>query len=255
MKQMRVVMYSGMVSLLLLGGCAGKNVNVEPDRGKVAASGISLEALQAGDASLNLELEAQEEIWRDMNRELRDSIARIEERLSVLEQSNQDLKAVLAKFQHKQVEQAKKKTHAKKPKKKAAKHNGRNPLRNIEHQKELYTHSYLELKKGRYADAVKGFSKYLIEFPDGKYANLTHFWLGEAYYASGDITGAVGEFSRVKNTVESRDKHARALWRKVQIAQQQGKQDDVLRNAQLLISAHPTSPEAGKVKKLLRGVR
>ncbi len=240
--------------LILLGGCAGKDSTVF-NRGEQPVTTQAVpQAAQNEEKGLRSRLEAEAELWRDMNRELHASIMQLQQRMDALEHANETLTNELAELHRNRKHVAKAST--KKPVSKAKPVRKRAPKpdasRDMARQKELYTQSYLALKKGKYHDAAKGFAKYLIEFPHGKYANLSHFWLGEAYYALGDMDEAVHEFSRVENASASRDKHARALWRKVQIAQQQGQQEEVLRNAQLLISAHPDSPEATKVRQLLR---
>jgi len=244
-----------LAMLVLLGGCAGKD-SVFFTRAEQPASvrASAPQTLQEKEKGLRPRLEAAEELWRDMNRELHENIMQLQQRLDALEQANEALTKELAEIhrnrKHVSSVSGKKAVSKAKPVQKHAPKP--DASRELDRQKDLYTQSYLALKKGKYHDAAKGFAKYLIEFPHGKYANLTHFWLGEAYYALGDMNEAANEFSRVENATASRDKHARALWRRVQIAQQQGSQEEVLRNAQLLISTHPDSPEAAKVRRLLR---
>lgn len=256
MKQRRFlsILIMGVV-LLLAQGCVGKT-------GSTVAEGSSPTALpkqsqipSSGGMPWRFRLEADEELWRDMNQEWHQMLGDLQQRLDGLEQSNARLVKEVATLQHAKshpVTAASKKSTARaKPVPLQKAKNER--MRDIGKQKDLYTHAYLALKKGKYEHAVKEFTKYLVEFQHGKYANLAHFWLGEAYYALGSLSEAEEEFSRVRNETANSDKHARALWRKVQIARQKGDQEGVLRNAQLLISAHPGSPEASRVKKLLQG--
>ena len=47
---------------------------------------------------------------------------------------------------------------------------------------EIYKNSFALLKAADYENAIIGFRKYLSEYKDGKFADNSMFWIGEAYW-------------------------------------------------------------------------
>lgn len=199
-------------------------------------------------------LDAQEELWRQLNHTLETKLSGVRQQLDNIQNqlAQQKREAPSRQGKHNEIKASKKTVpqRATGTRINNAK-NKQNAQKDLGTQKKLFTAAYLKLKQGDFKGAQKDFSKYLIQYPHGKYASLAHFWLGEAYFATGYLNGAKGEFLKVGR--ENADKHARALWRLIQIAQQQQNREDVLRFSQLLLSSHPSSPEAEKVRALMQG--
>ena len=51
-------------------------------------------------------------------------------------------------------------------------------------EKAAYTQAFNYLKEGRYEKAIKAFSKFLLDYPTGNYADNAQYWLGESNYVS-----------------------------------------------------------------------
>jgi tol-pal system protein YbgF len=55
----------------------------------------------------------------------------------------------------------------------------------VDHQK-LYNMAYLDVTKGNYKMAIKGFEDYLQSFPNTSLADNAVYWIGECYYIQKD---------------------------------------------------------------------
>ena len=64
-------------------------------------------------------------------------------------------------------------------------------------EKAAYTDAFNYLKEGHYEGAIKAFSQFLREFPDGNYADNAQYWLGEANYVSRFFDAAIEAFNAV----------------------------------------------------------
>lgn len=64
-------------------------------------------------------------------------------------------------------------------------------------EKAAYTKAFNYLKEGRYENAIKAFSQFLLDYPGGNYADNAQYWLGEANYVSRFFDEAIRQFSVV----------------------------------------------------------
>ncbi len=64
-------------------------------------------------------------------------------------------------------------------------------------EKAAYTKAFNYLKEGRYEGAIKAFTGFLQEYPNGNYADNAQYWLGEANYVSRFFDVAIEEFDTV----------------------------------------------------------
>jgi tol-pal system protein YbgF len=64
-------------------------------------------------------------------------------------------------------------------------------------EKAAYTRAFNILKEGNYTLAITTFREFLQNFPSGKYADNSQYWLGEAIYATRDYKTALAEFNKI----------------------------------------------------------
>ena len=110
-----------------------------------------------------------------------------------------------------------------------------------EAEKNAYTAAYLALKSGRFDEASTAFNKQLDLYPNGEYADQTWYWLGETRLAQGDHAKAHNAFKYVADHYGNSVKHAAALLKLGQIAQQQNKPSEARGYYQRLIQSHADS--------------
>ena len=64
-------------------------------------------------------------------------------------------------------------------------------------EKAAYIKAFNYLKEGRYEGAIKAFSRFLLDYPSGNYADNAQYWLGESNYVSRFFVVAIQEFDTV----------------------------------------------------------
>ena len=76
---------------------------------------------------------------------------------------------------------------------------------------EIYKNSFALLKAADYENAIIGFRKYLSEYRDGKFADNSMFWIGEAYWVTQEFEKAIEEYVQLTNTYPQSQKSSHAL--------------------------------------------
>ncbi len=76
-----------------------------------------------------------------------------------------------------------------------------------------YMQALDSLKNGKYPDAIGGLKQFLTAYPKSDLADNAQYWLGEAYYASGDFSSSADAFQTLLHQWPSSSKAADALLR------------------------------------------
>ncbi|MCK5831813.1 MAG: tol-pal system protein YbgF [Methylococcales bacterium] len=69
--------------------------------------------------------------------------------------------------------------------------------KNVGSQKKMYQSAYEKLRNGHNTEAIEGFKRLLISYPDGELAGSSQYWLGEAYKLTNDLAAAKQAYSKV----------------------------------------------------------
>ncbi len=64
-------------------------------------------------------------------------------------------------------------------------------------EKTAYEKNFALLREGRIDDSVVGFETFLVDYPNGEYADNAQYWLGEAHYVSRDFAKAKAAFEKL----------------------------------------------------------
>ncbi|OGT20768.1 MAG: tol-pal system protein YbgF [Gammaproteobacteria bacterium RBG_16_57_12] len=67
----------------------------------------------------------------------------------------------------------------------------------------LYQEAFTHLKEARYEQAIAAFKDYLGQYPNGKFLDNAHYWLGESYYATRQFDPARQHFGKVEANRDS----------------------------------------------------
>lgn len=79
---------------------------------------------------------------------------------------------------------------------------------------QAYQAAFNELRDGRYAEAVTGFTAFLADYPDSELRGNAQYWLSESYYVQKDFSRALQGFQTVISDYPASRKIADA-WLKV----------------------------------------
>lgn len=71
------------------------------------------------------------------------------------------------------------------------------PVADAGERQEAYDRAFAKLRNGEYAAAAEAFRAFLDDFPDGPLADNAQYWLGEAYYVTGNFDIGLNAFQEV----------------------------------------------------------
>lgn len=129
-----------------------------------------------------------------------------------------------------------------------------NDQQQIQQEREAYQQAFDMLRELRYAQATEAFRNFLKQYPDGRYAHIAQYWLGEAGYAQRDFRQAITDYDTLLKNYPKSPKLAEALLKMGYShyeLKEAGKARDVL---QQLVEKYPDSTEAGQARNLLKRI-
>ncbi|MEK6805326.1 MAG: tol-pal system protein YbgF [Pseudomonadota bacterium] len=111
------------------------------------------------------------------------------------------------------------------------------------------------LKSNKYDEAITGFQEMLSKWPEGRYADNAHYWMGESYYAKKDFSAALQSFRAVLDQYPGSPKAADALFKSGLAHQQLGQTDVARATLQKVIDNHPGSSAAALARSRLEQLK
>ncbi len=125
----------------------------------------------------------------------------------------------------------------------------------IQGEREAYQKAFDTLRELRYAQATQEFRAFLKKYPNGRYAHIAQYWLGEASYAQRNFKQAIIDYQALLQNYPSSPKQAEAML-KIGYSQHELKQDsEAKKTLDQLIKLYPDSTEAGQARGLLKQIR
>ncbi len=130
-----------------------------------------------------------------------------------------------------------------------------NDANQIQQEREAYQKAFDTLRELRYAQATQDFRAFLKQYPNGRYAHIAQYWLGEASYAQRNFKQAILDYQALLQNYPSSPKRAEAML-KIGYSQHELKQDsEANKTLDQLIKLYPDSTEAGQARNLLKQIR
>ncbi len=119
-------------------------------------------------------------------------------------------------------------------------------------ERAAYEKAFNLLRELRYEQAITAFRAFLKQYPDGRYAHIAQYWLGEASYTRRDFKQAISDYQALLDGHPSSPKLAEAMLKIGYCHRELG--DDAAARAQLeqLVKRYPNSTEAGQARSLLK---
>jgi tol-pal system protein YbgF len=125
----------------------------------------------------------------------------------------------------------------------------------LEGVQEAYQEAFNLLRELRYDKATVAFRDFLKKYPDGRYAHIAQYWLGEASYAQGDFKQAIQDYKKLIDNYPNSPKLAEAMlkigYSEYELKNTQAAQASLER----LIQTYPGTTEAGQAQNLLKKIR
>lgn len=120
---------------------------------------------------------------------------------------------------------------------------------------QVYEQAFAMLNNGRYDDAIGGFNRVLSEYPSGKYADNSQYWLGETYYVMRDFDSARNHFNQVIQGYADSRKVPDAMLKLGYIDYEQGKWKTSRKSLQKVVSDYPGTNAARLAERRLNRMK
>jgi tol-pal system protein YbgF len=120
---------------------------------------------------------------------------------------------------------------------------------------EDYREAIMLFGRGRHADARRGFEAVFNSEPEGDLADNALFWIGETYFAAGDLNNAVRYYTRVVNEFSEQNKAPDALFKTALAQAKTGDLALARRTLQQVIERYPYSSTASSAKAELQRIK
>jgi len=121
-------------------------------------------------------------------------------------------------------------------------------------EREAYQKAFDMLRELRYAQATAAFRDFLNKYPQGRYAHIAQYWLGEAAYAQRDFRQAITDYNALLANYPNSPKLAEAML-KIGYSHYELKEPEQARKVlEQLLQQYPDSTEAGQGRNLLKRI-
>lgn len=125
----------------------------------------------------------------------------------------------------------------------------------FENEQKAYQAAFDLLRELRYEQAVAAFKDFIKHYPNGRYAHIAQYWIGEANYAQRNFKQAIVDYQVLVDKYPSSPKLAEAML-KIGYSQYELKSmkqaETTLNN---LIKNYPGTTEAGQAQNLIQKIR
>ncbi len=118
-----------------------------------------------------------------------------------------------------------------------------------------YREAFGLLKAGQYEQSIKGFTRYLQQYPNGQYADNAQFWVGEAYYVMRKFEPAITQYQKLISNYPDSQKQAHALLKIAYSFDELGRSDQAVKLLNQLKQKYPDSSAARLADERLQRIR
>lgn len=128
---------------------------------------------------------------------------------------------------------------------------GKKSSHSIVKEQKAYQSAFELLRDLRYDKSIVAFRKFLKKYPDGRYAHIAQYWLGEANYAQRNFKSAIKDYNRLVSQHPKSPKAAEAMLKIGYSYYEMKDYNKAKTSLQKLIKTHPKSTESGQGKNLI----
>jgi tol-pal system protein YbgF len=122
-------------------------------------------------------------------------------------------------------------------------------------EQQAYQQAFNLLRELRYAKAVVAFRSFIKKYPNGRYAHIAQYWLGEAGYAQGNFKTAIEDYTKLLDKYKNSPKRAQAM---LKIGYSHHKLKNIKEakaTFNKVLKTFPGTTEAGQAQKMLKEIR
>ena len=118
-----------------------------------------------------------------------------------------------------------------------------------------YQKAFDLLRDLRYDQATTAFRRFLETYPNGRYAHVAQYWIGESGYAQRDFKGAITEYRRLIEAYPNSSKVPESLLKIGASYRELGDKPAAVKILNDLIKRFPNTTEAGQARTLLQQLK
>ncbi len=122
-------------------------------------------------------------------------------------------------------------------------------------ERAAYQQAFDLLRELRYEQATAAFRDFLKQYPNGRYAHIAQYWLGEAAYARRDFEQAITDYQALLDNHPRSGKRADAMLKIGYSYQELKRSQESKQMMERLIELYPDSTEAGQARNQLRRMK
>jgi tol-pal system protein YbgF len=119
----------------------------------------------------------------------------------------------------------------------------------------LYDDAFVNIRRGQYEDAAKGFGDYLKFCSTQELVPDAYYWLGESYYSLERYKEAIIEFDKVVKDFPNSKKRSAAMFKMARCNEELGQKKDAKSIYNKIISDYPNTLEASQAKERLKELK
>ena len=133
--------------------------------------------------------------------------------------------------------------------------NGAKPAPVSHSEQQAYQHAFDQLRELRYDKASVSFRAFLKQYPDGRYAHIAQYWLGEASYVQRKYKEAINDYQTLIKVYPGSPKLAEAML-KIGYSEYELKNDKAAEQSLgRLLQTYPGTTEASQGQNLLQKIK
>jgi len=243
-----------MAALFLSGGCAMKPdvVRVEEKTDTILADQSQMKkAILHLDSLLNSDAEAS----RELRAEIRSSVSDLMEQFQAMQANMNDMQDKIGQLAQGQSGRFSVVTPSRPSDSAASDTTGTTtPPPGIDCQV-LYDNSFVNIRRGQYDDAIKGFNDYLKYCGSQELAADAHYWLGESYYSLEKYKDGIAEYDNVARNYATSKKRSGAMYKMARCYEELGQKKDAKVIFKSIVDEYPSTLEASQAKEKLKELK
>jgi len=122
-------------------------------------------------------------------------------------------------------------------------------------EQQAYQKAFDELRELRYDKATESFRAFLKQYPDGRYAHIAQYWLGEASYTQRNFKQAIRDYTSLMQNHPNSPKVAEAMLKIGYSEYELKNYASAQKQLETLIQNYPKTTEAGQAQNLLKKIK
>lgn len=122
-------------------------------------------------------------------------------------------------------------------------------------EQQAYQKAFDLLRELRYEQATVAFRNFIEKYPDGRYAHIAQYWLGEAGYAQSQFTTAIKDYQALLDNYPNSPKRAQAMLKIGYSYYKLKNNQEAQKYFEQVLKVYPGTTEAGQAQKMLKQIK